>query len=267
MKLAKPPIRRLMASTEKVEAFFVAAWEHANVGHSTTHYDLLDALKEKDCPVCGTALRAVSHYIDSINYEFVNDPGFRSEIEPAWGFCNAHAQQWLLHAHPLGTALIYEAVLGRVSAELKRVRHEEGLLANSSSLFSRGKGRTSAAARGDLRPEGQCPACRVREQQEGTAVDVMIEGLSEPSFRAAYLASNGLCLSHLRLALARATNQEDFSRLRDHAVAKYDQLSRQLREIIRKHDYRFRDEPTGEERGATERAVWQIAGVPGIDDR
>lgn len=236
------------------------------MGHSTTHYDLLDAFKETGCPVCGLALRAVSHYIDSINYEFVNDPGFRSEIEPAWGFCNAHAQQWLLHAHPLSTALIYEAVLGRVRAELKRVRYEEGFFANASSFLGLGKGRTGGAARGDLRPVGQCPACRTREQQERTTVDVITEGLGEPSFRAAYVASNGLCLPHLRLALEMVTNQEDFATLRDNAVAKYDQISRQLREIIRKHDYRFRDEPTGEERGATERAVWQIASVPGIDD-
>jgi Family of unknown function (DUF6062) len=202
-----------------------------------------------------------------MNYEYVNDPGFRSEIEAAWGFCNVHAQQWLLHAHPLGTALIYEAVLGRVSADLKRLRHDDGFLANASSLFGLGKGRTSDAAGGELRPDGQCPACRMREQQERTAVDVIIEGLGDPSFRAAYLASYGLCLSHLRLALEMVTNQEDFATLRDHAVAKYDQLSGQLREIIRKHDYRFRDEPTGEERGATERAVRQIASDPGIEDR
>jgi Family of unknown function (DUF6062) len=107
----------------------------------------------------------------------------------------------------------------------------------------------------------------VREQQERTSIDVIFEGLSEPSFRAAYLASYGLCLPHLRLTLELVTNQEDFSALRDHAVAKYDQLSQQLREIIRKHDYRFRDEPTGGERGATERAVRQVASDPGIEDR
>jgi hypothetical protein len=256
-----------MGNAQTGRSFFVAAQEYEHVGHSNTHYDLLDALKETGCPVCRLVLRTVSHYIDSVNYEFVNDPGFRSEVEPAWGFCNVHAQQWLQHAHPLGTALIYDAVLGRISAELKRVHLEDGFLASVSSLFGPGKGRAGDAAHGDLRPDGQCPMCRVREQQEGTAVDVIIEGLSEIPFRAAYQSSTGLCLPHLRLALGKATNQEAFTTLRDHAISKNDQLSHQLKEIIRKHDYRFRDEPTGEERGAAERTVRQIAGVPGIDDR
>jgi hypothetical protein len=237
------------------------------VGHSNTHYDLLDAFKETDCPVCRLSLRAVSHYIDSVNYDLVNDPGFRSEVVPAWGFCNVHAQQWLHQAHPLGTALIYDAVIGRVSAELKRVHYEVGFIARVSSLFGLGKGQTGDTARDNLWPDGQCPICRVREQQERTAVDVIIEGLAEPPFRGAYQASSGLCLPHLRLALGVAKDQEIFATLRDHTISNYDQISRQLKEIIRKHDYRFRDEPTGEERGATERALRQIAGVPGIDDR
>ena len=40
-----------------------------------------------------------------------------------------------------------------------------------------------------------------------------------------------------------------------------------LREVIRKHDYRFRDEPAGDEWKAVEQAVRRVASEPGIDGK
>src|SRR5262245_23258522 len=101
------------------------------MGKTQTYHDLMAAFTQGGCPVCRMTLRAVDHYIDSINYEFINDPGFRAAVEPAWGFCNVHAQQWLRQAHPLGTAIIYQNVLRRISKELRGLQPTQpGLLAS-----------------------------------------------------------------------------------------------------------------------------------------
>jgi hypothetical protein len=272
MKLAQPPASAdgfySCGYARGGRSFFVARGSQS-LRKTNTHYDLLDAFAEEGCPVCRLTIRAVDHFIDSINYEFVNDPGFRAEVEPAWGFCNVHAQRWLKQAHPLGTAMIYDAVLGRISDELTKLRphHHNGFLAGMSSLLASHDGGADDSACANLRPDGQCPACRTRAEQERTAIDSLLEGLADRTFLQAYEASAGLCLPHLRFALCQATDERAFAVLRDQAVAQHERFRTQLHEIMRKHDYRFRDEPSGAERGSVQRAVQHIAGVPGIADR
>ncbi|HEV2067498.1 MAG TPA: hypothetical protein VGR08_11750, partial [Thermomicrobiales bacterium] len=66
----------------------------------------------------------------------------------------------------------------------------------------------------------------------------------------------------LRRALSQANGRGAFACLRDHALDRQDALLGHLNEIIRKHDYRHREEPSGEEKGAAIRAVRHVAGIP-----
>jgi hypothetical protein len=237
------------------------------------HYDLLDAMQEKGCPVCHIALRGVQHYLESINYEYVNDPAFREEVEPAQGFCSYHATQWLHTAHVLGTALIYRAVLRSLTRDLERMqprRRQGGILAGIASAVGPAPQRSDATPEPNcdlLLPRIRCPACARRAEIESTTIETLIEGLEDPEFRTAYERSDQLCIPHLRQALCRAPEEPGFSVLRDAAVATHRQLEQHLSEVIRKHDYRFKDEPRGEERDSVARAVNRIAGLPGIDHR
>jgi hypothetical protein len=223
-----------------------------------THFDLLDAFKEEGCAVCRLTLRSVERFIESANRDLVNSPDFWNGVKAALGFCNLHAQQWLTSAHPLGTAYLYEAVLGQIGEELERQRP-----GRQFGLLGRFAGRGDARA---LMPEKRCPVCIHREEHEAAVLRILLSGLGDEAFQRDYQSSPGLCFPHLRSALAGASG-ETFDLLRAHALAEQTRLRVQLKEIIRKHDYRFRDEPTGEERGATDRAVNHVAGAAGIDDR
>lgn len=232
---------------------------------SATHHDLLDAFGQPGCPVCRLTHRAVTHAMDSIDYEFVNDPGFRAEVTAAWGFCPEHASQWLAHARVLSTALVYDGLLGHIEAVLRQLEP-----APRGGVLHR-LARLSHAANGPqeqecdlLTPAGSCPFCRIRDEMAAMAMTALLSGLSEPAFRDAYAQSSTLCIPHLRNALCRA-GPEEFAILREAALARMHQLRLQLHEIIRKHDYRFRHELAGAERGAAQRAVYQVAGWPGAD--
>jgi hypothetical protein len=219
-------------------------------------FDLQDAFAEPGCPVCRLTLTAVSRYIATVDYELANDPEYRERILPAWGFCSLHAHQWLREGHILGVALVY----GHVLHNVRPVINDAGSRATWRPLRSRRENR--------LRPTDRCRICTHRDEVERSIVVTLGEGLagSDAEFSTAFARSDGLCLSHLRLALDILSDAAVSAKLREATLNHQERLAGHLREIVRKHDYRFREEPSGEERGAAVRVVEHVVGLPGIGD-
>lgn len=222
------------------------------------HVRLDEALQLPGCPVCRVVLQRVEQSLESISYELVLDPAFREMVDAAWGFCNVHAQQWLEHAPPLGTAIIYEAVLGRVARQLEQQR--PGRLGTGGLRSKLGGARTSSA----LIPAGACPLCTSQSEHEAQTIGQLLDELRSASFRDRYAASDGLCVVHMNAALTAGPSTEILDVLRTRLLASHRLLQDQLREIIRKHDYRYQHEGMGDELGAPARAVRQVAGAPGL---
>ncbi len=241
----------------------------ATIQRSGTYHDILALLAQPGCPVCTFALAGVERYVESIDYEAVNDPGFRGEIEPAQGFCNRHAVLWLGRAHPLGTALIYDAVLTRLAEPVDHLepRGRHGFRAVLADRFEWREDERECAASEVLPIEGHCPVCKVQHELEQAGVAAVFEGVAAPAFAAAYRASMGLCLPHVRAIFETGEDGVALAVVREVAGQTSATLRRQLAEIVRKHDYRFRSEPAGDERGAVERAVHHVAGAPGLGHR
>lgn len=237
------------------------------MAHSQTYFDLRDACGEPGCPICRLTLRAVSRFIERVDYEYVNEPDVRAKVERTWGFCNTHAQQWLREGHVLAVALVYEGILTRLRSEVERARTsgQNGLLSGVGARI----GRRKRDPLDYLHPGGVCPVCRERDDAEVHLIRVLGEGLAQTAddARVAFRASDGLCLPHLRLAMSLLSDTGSGAVVREAALGYQERLRGQLREIARKHDYRFRDEPSGEERGAATRAVAHVTGLPGIVDR
>jgi hypothetical protein len=92
-------------------------------------------------------------------------------------------------------------------------------------------------------------------------ITTLVEGLrGEDGLLQAYRASEGLCLPHLRQALSMARDPDVAAVLVDTQCAIWEKLEGHLSEIIRKFDYRYREEPRGEETGAAARAVAALSG-------
>jgi hypothetical protein len=203
-------------------------------------------------------LQRVEQSMESISYELVMDPAFRETVDASWGFCGVHAQQWLQHAPPLGTAIVYEAVLGRIARQLERQSSGHSGIGNLRSKLGSSRGSSV------LVPEGVCPLCTVQTEQESLIVGHLLDELRGDTFRLRYAASDGLCVVHVHIALSARPDPLAYEALRDRLLASHRTLQEQLREIIRKHDYRHQHEPVGDELGAPERAVRQVAGQPGL---
>lgn len=236
------------------------------MGNSRTHDDLLEAFQQEGCPVCRLALAGVRLWMDSVAYESVNDPGTREKLRESHGFCNTHAYAWTGQRTLLGTSIIYNDVLSNLRDDLSGLKFEKQSLLSEVASVLGGSGRLDQGEshRTPRRAEGMCPACTVQLEHECRTVDSFVRGMDEQPFRQAYAGSSGLCLLHFQAALESMQDDPTFDALKEDALSRLDTLTGQLREIIRRHDYRFTAEPEGEERGAADRAVRQMVGETGI---
>jgi hypothetical protein len=231
---------------------------------TSTYHDLLEAFRSDGCPVCRLALDGVRKHLAAINYEAVNDPQTRDRLRDSRGFCNLHAHQWLGIAHVLSTATLYEDLVGRLHSELGQLSAPRGSTLSATVRRRASRAAKSPSARRVFTASTQCPACETRDQSEAAAIRTLVDAVDEPVFANGLSSSAGLCLPHLDQALGSSQNQTTFNVLRDVSSNHLIRLRDQLREIIRKHDHRFTDEPVGDERGAAERAVVTITGGPGL---
>lgn len=229
----------------------------------SSRFDLEDAMAQGErCPVCHLLESHLVRYLDAINYEAVNDPGFRQSFLDAQGFCNVHAYQWLHRAFVLGTASLYRELLAETldagsSGTPGGMRVEDRIARWFGQTFH-----------GDTSPtHPPCPICAWLDTTEAGLISILVTALGDSAFAGAYNRSTGLCLPHLHLAIARAIPGEARAVLEDRARATEERLVAQLAEIIRKHDYRFSHEPPGEETGAAARAIAHAIGFHGLIPR
>jgi len=163
--------------------------------HVVAH-QVFEALGEGGCPVCRLGLKAVWRDLDALSYECVNDPVSRAELRAARGFCNYHAWQFADEIHDgLGTAIIYRDITNTMLHVLGAADLRPASLA------------------AQLAPQQECPACRGLERSCRRYLDTLLEQMSDPSFRAHYVACDGLCLPHLVEGLQRARSWRDFDLL------------------------------------------------------
>jgi hypothetical protein len=174
--------------------------------------------------------------------ELLVDPEVRGRLRASLGFCRHHGHELEATAPRLTVAILYEDWLGRAGSELK--------------AWARPRRRGSFS--------GPCPACAAVQQAETGGARLMAASLDDPELAAAYERSSGLCLPHT-IALCRQLAEPARQRVVAMERARLERLRAELAEVIRKHDYRFRDEPWGgEEKSAPGRAAAKVVGeLPG----
>jgi hypothetical protein len=246
--------------------------KHEPSKHAAYH-DLLDACRheEKGCPICRLTLAGVAKSLDTMIYEFVNDPPTREALVAAGGFCNGHA--WQLGEMPaaLGVAIMLRDVLQAARQTLGAPANPDGY-----RFFGgrRGVGSVRDRLAAMMGPERQktdiadphlaCPACRTRASIERRFVGVLLDHLQDEEFVAALTLAGGLCLIHMDQAARIARGPAALDRLAAVQSQCLQGLEDELVEFARKHDYRFRHESYGAEKDSWLRAIAMVTGMRGI---
>jgi hypothetical protein len=239
------------------------------------YYDLLRVLKPDDetshqgCPICQLATESIARYLDDLIFFSAVKPDTRAEIRAARGFCNEHASQLAqLTGKGLGVALIHEDIIDTVMEGLHAVapRPTRAVLnwpAGSAPTRTRTR-RAAARAVQVLAPQGPCLACRHQLLVEESYLGTLWRYLDDEALAAAFRASPGLCLPHLRQALPEAPNLESLRRLIEIQTECLGRLRSELRELTRKFDHRFKHEVIGAEGDAWLRSIEIVSGKRGI---
>ncbi len=219
----------------------------------TSYFNLLDALKEQGCPICFVVKKNAQKFMDDFLYESVNDPGLRKEIKESAGFCNRHA--WQLHksGDGFGLGIVYEDLMRFI---LKKLEEVDG---SSASL----KGILKQLDK-DEQAKKSCIVCNEEKDVEGRYISVFLENFDDPELKFAYKNSFGLCLWHLNIAIKKNKNKKLTNEFIAIEAAKLNGLIAEVKEFLRKHDYRFSKEKFGKEGDSWIRAIEKLIGKEGV---
>jgi Family of unknown function (DUF6062) len=103
-------------------------------------------------------------------------------------------------------------------------------------------------------PGHDCIFCQDHQKKEKFLAEVLEELVEEQEFRKP-LVRNGVCIRHGQLVLQIWKDQGKRVEFFEQLKSRVSELSADLREFIRKHDYQYRDERRGQEQDSVLRAI------------
>jgi hypothetical protein len=229
-----------------------------------TAFDLLDACREPDCPVCRLEQKTVERYLDNQFYENVNSPDLREWLRNSLGFCHEHA--WLAIDKRLGDALGFAIIYNDILlTTLKRLDEDTptAALGRWARMLNGVPEQISALVQKALyvfTPRKHCPACHQRDEMTKIFISTLVDELGKDEMAEALRASDGLCLPHLKQALQKVKSAQSYETLLSIHRQKLESLQAELAEFLRKNDYRFMSEGFGREGNSWLRAVAMMIG-------
>ena len=197
------------------------------------------ALGSGGCPVCRLAQEAGRDFLVHLLREGKARADVYKRIREAGGFCEDHTR-WLtrLGAERLGDRRSLARLYGWLLDDLDP----------------------------DFIPTSPCPACEAAADYERASLaalrDLLHPDTGDVDLRERFAAGTGLCLSHFVAAASVIEDGESLRMLTDAQARAWERISRDLKEYLRKHDYRFSREPkTPAEEQSWVRAVATISGT------
>ena len=231
-----------------------------NVSRSRDADALNAAFAHEGCPVCTVVLERMLRVMDDWLYDGFTDVEHRFELIRSRGFCPLHTGQLAEMRSHFQLAVVYREVLAEVLSVMERYQEQNG---QESSWRQWLRKRPAEAAQ--LEPAfDQCPLCKTRAEIEQRLIATLLEQLRSEEVRALFGQSTGLCLPHFNQVRQRASDPEALRHLLTCQQTCMQRVLDEVQELVRKHDYRFSDEPQGEAMSSWRRAVLLLVGNPGV---
>ena len=231
-------------------------------------YSLWEATKAGgECPLCALRRKTERQLIDRSLGGSVMSPDDRQRVNAA-GYCPDHHRQLFEQKNRLGHALVtlsrLQTLLPQVETALREA--ESGKKASGPRLF--GRGNASDAPGKALQPLSTgCVLCQELEDHSLWQAETFLYlWEKDPEFKAAFIASKGLCLPDtarvmdLAEKLPADKRQALLAALRQGFTESLTRLEQELSWYTQKFDYRNQDAPWGESKDALERTVNKLRG-------
>lgn len=242
--------------------------ETSDIQRSRDAAALRNAYGREGCPVCLVVLEYVEHAMGVWEFEGFTDMEHRHQLIRLRGFCPLHTWQLAQRNNAFQLALVYNEVLTDVLQELDLDGNNTSTAGNVSKRGPiRNRIWRKKDRQDDVRPAFEdCPFCQSRDAAQERLLSTLVQLLNAEEERLLLSGSTGICLTHF--TLARQFAEEHYPVTVTHLLACQrtciQRVVEEVRELARKHDYRFSDESHGDEMLSWRRAAELCAGNPGV---
>jgi hypothetical protein len=152
-------------------------------------------------------------------------------------------------------SLVYEYLIKSTIVKLERVSEElKKFELNKSRIRKVINNKRLQEIKKQLQPTEVCPICKSISERTALWIENLLTGLKDEEIKELYIESYGLCMNHFHHALESAS-AEAGEILIQKQVEMLRKLNSDLEEYSRKLDYRYSQEPKGEEQTAWIRAI------------
>jgi len=182
----------------------------------------------------------------------------RKDIRSTLGFCNKHAWQLRQFGDGFGLSIIYQDLMGIILEKFAAIGDNAATEKSIKKLLK------TSDIRLFRKINESCGFCKKQKEVEERNIAVFLEDFHELELDLAYRASFGLCLQHMLIAIDRSKDVEISRAIFTMESKKLKELSEELKEFDRKHDYRFSGEGFGKEGNSWIRAIEKMIGKEGI---
>ncbi len=213
---------------------------------------LFEACLQTGCVICRTTQQSTRRYLETWKYELFTDVEIREDLRKSRGFCHTHTWKLARMGASLPLAQAYRDIITDTTEQIQRAGE---LSSPTAGNFLR----RLLDAPTPQRERPPCPACLQQQKAEQRYLDTLRKILLYEEFYERFLTSSGLCLAHFAQACAESSSAE-LARLKQGQLVCLQRLEQQLTELIRKHDYRFKDEERGAEMLSWKWAAGLVAG-------
>lgn len=237
------------------------AEEKKSPADSATVAEFLDFFRNsKECPICQSVAKHLERFYFWFIIESYYNPPMMSHLKKAYGFCKEHTWNLIEAGSPYITAVMYEYLTHNIKLEFERLLDEISQGRKSpQSLWRRGGVKNFPKLKERLARRAACPACATLDENTRRAMENFLGALNDEEMRNLYPKSNGLCVQHLIQVLEISNEPEAIFLLETH-VERTQRLNEELHELLRKYDYRYKDEPKGREQNSWVRSGEFFAG-------
>ncbi|MFB3764365.1 MAG: DUF6062 family protein [Methanotrichaceae archaeon] len=212
--------------------------------------DIMNALKEPGCPICSMQRKWSDRFYYWLLVQNYYAGTMPNELRQSGGFCCRHAEKLLEIRSVYTTSVIYDYLvkdaLDKLQSLAKEAQQEIQLPSYRHRRFSKIS-------------QGKCPACVEERQFVQRATRELVDMLNQDEAAKSYRASDALCMPHFNYAVEEASPQAIVV-LAEVQIAKLNALKLDFAEYFRKVDYRFSNEPKGDEQTTWERAIQRFIG-------
>lgn len=224
----------LPSDEELIEEWSAVEPPLINPGSESQDDSLHRALETRGCPVCAHVREALFRFYARWQYALASDEHTQEQFAADTGFCPLHTWQLAAVSSPDGMSLGFPKLVDHIAADLQNQNVPQ--------------------------PSLRCAVCKLFAETEQAYTGRLARALEDKNSQMSYAQSQGVCLRHLKLLIARVSSSQLREFLLANASAHFAGLAEDMRNYAIKREATRRQLANADENDAYLRTLVHLVG-------